>query len=639
VVAALFATVLAAGVVAAVPADAASSTQECLSRSSGDTTTRSGTLDGLRETRPDDGHTFDLRSTTVLGNQDRDSSDYNPTPLNLGTDSLPADMCVIGGLVRGTHDRDLDWEYLKHDPGGGDRPALRVGGQTTIDGLRVTNMMNGLRPFSDHTTVRNAYFEHIRDDCVANDSLHSMRIVDSYFDGCYTAFSARPEKGSDLWDKGRDTSLTEIDRTLIRLKPMPGGFKIDDPSVSSYDHLWKWSNVSGPVIIRDSIIMVEENGVNNHVDWPDNVTAKNVTIVWAGDGDYPGDVPDGATLTRDTSVWERATNDWLARHGCTDVTHCDPNTLTNPDGDPARISGPDRIGTSVAVSGAAFDRAGTAVIASAHAFPDALAATQLADAVDGPVLLSDRGGLDARVARELDRLGVSDVVVAGGVAAMSNAVVRDLDEAGFDVQRVGGGTRYETAAAVARAALEHRGVGTAKRVLVATGEDFPDALAAGPLAGHADLPLVLAAPGAGPDSPAARFLDEVGAREVTLLGGTIPLPDSLAATLGRGREVSRIAGGDRFETARRLTEAAVRAGGSPGDVLVATGSDFPDALSAAPAALARGGVIVLTAPDGVPAPTRNWLQGVDDWSTWNVVGGRLAVGPDVIRDLRAAAGL
>lgn len=323
----------AVGALAATSAAQPLAVDDCLARAASSTTVSpAGDDTKLRETTPPDRHTFDLRATTYLGNQDSASSDYNPTPLNIGTDSTPDAMCIVGAHVVGTQSRDLDWEYLKHDPGGGDRPALRVGGNVTIDGLRVDNMMNGVRPFSDGMTLRNTFFEYIRDDCVANDSLYAMRIEDSYFNGCYTAFSARPEKGSPLWNQGRDTSLTEIDRTLIHLKPMPGGFRITDPGVSSYDHLWKWSSVAGPVEIRDSIIMVEQNGTKNYLSWPANITATNVTIVWAGSGDYPGDVPPGATLTRDTSIWQRATTDWLARHGCTGVNHCDVDQLVHPDG-------------------------------------------------------------------------------------------------------------------------------------------------------------------------------------------------------------------------------------------------------------------------------------------------------------------
>ena len=320
-----------------------------------------------------------------------------------------------------------------------------------------------------------------------------------------------------------------------------------------------------------------------------------------------------------------------------------------------RIQGPDRNATAVEVSRQSFTQARTAVVASSRTFPDALVAVQLADAVDGPVLLTDPDRLDGRVADELRRLGVREAVVVGGEAALGARVARQLDEVVDRVQRIGGATRYETAAAIAREALRRRGTTSASRVVVTTGDNFPDALAAGPFVGHADLPLVLARPAVQPppdedgttpppevpaDNDAARrFVRDVAAERVTVLGGRAALGDAVVDRVAAGRTTDRIAGRDRFATARRLTDAAVAAGGSARDVLVATGRNYPDALAAGPAALARGGVLVLTERDGVPAPTRDWLADHGDWRSWRVVGGPLAVPHATVRGLRRAADL
>ena len=309
-----------------------------------------------------------------------------------------------------------------------------------------------------------------------------------------------------------------------------------------------------------------------------------------------------------------------------------------------RIKGSDRVGTAVEVSRQSFDTARTAIVASARSFPDALVAVQLADAVQGPVLLTEPDRLDDRVDAELRRLGVREVIVAGGTSAVGGGVASALGAGGRTVTRIGGQTRYDTAARLAREAMARRGSDTAARVLVTTGDNFPDALAAGPWVGYADLPLVLARPQDRPrrlpdNSAAKRFLRDVGASRVTVLGGTAALGDRVVRDVAGSRSRERIAGADRFATARRLTDAAVQAGGSRRDVLVATGRNYPDALSAGPAALARGGVLVLTERDGVPSPTRRWLAGTDAWRSWRVVGGNVAVTHATVRDLRAAADL
>lgn len=310
---------------------------DCLSRpSSQQTVTGEGTRsDSLRVPSPPADHTFDLRGTVFLGQQDANVSPMNVKPLNFGVDVPSSGLCVVGGYVKGTHSRDLDWEYLKHDPGGGDRPALRIAGSgpTVVDGLRVDNMMNGFRPMTDGVEVRNAYFAYIRDDCMENDSLRDVRIVDSLFDGCYVAFSQRPDTQSGIDPNGpRDDSVLEIERVLIRMQRMPGGFRMG-PDEESYGHIWKWSDATGPAVIRDSIIMAEDIGHDdlNDLDWPANVTAHNVTLVWTGTGPYPGKLPaSGVTVTTDEQVWHDARTDWLTRHGCTDIDHCDPEQITQP---------------------------------------------------------------------------------------------------------------------------------------------------------------------------------------------------------------------------------------------------------------------------------------------------------------------
>jgi streptogramin lyase len=49
--------------------------------------------------------------------------------------------------------------------------------------------------------------------------------------------------------------------------------------------------------------------------FPPGTVAENVTLVWTGPGDYPGPLPAGVTVTRDSSVWYAARTAWLQRHG------------------------------------------------------------------------------------------------------------------------------------------------------------------------------------------------------------------------------------------------------------------------------------------------------------------------------------
>ncbi|HWB71529.1 MAG TPA: cell wall-binding repeat-containing protein, partial [Egibacteraceae bacterium] len=195
----------------------------------------------------------------------------------------------------------------------------------------------------------------------------------------------------------------------------------------------------------------------------------------------------------------------------------------------ARIAGADRIATAVAVSRDTFPGgAGAALVANAADFSDALAAAPLAAAAGGPVLLNPSGRLDGAVAAEIRRLDAESVYLMGGVNAQSAAVEQSLRAlGGVTVTRVSGPDRFQTAAAAANVAVRRwrddgaRQVG--RRVLVASGGSFADALAAGALAGPARLPLLLTGPG--PASTVThRALADLGADELVVVGGRAALP-------------------------------------------------------------------------------------------------------------------
>jgi hypothetical protein len=92
------------------------------------------------------------------------------------------------------------------------------------------------------------------------------------------------------------------------------------------------------------------------------------------------------------------------------------------------------------------------------------------------------------------------------------------------VTRLAGATRFSTAAAVAER------FDAAPAVYLATGFDFPDALAGGPVAGSHGSPLLLAA---GEELPAetAAQLDRLAPAHIRLLGGSGALGDGLLTTL------------------------------------------------------------------------------------------------------------
>jgi len=170
------------------------------------------------------------------------------------------------------------------------------------------------------------------------------------------------------------------------------------------------------------------------------------------------------------------------------------------------------------------------------------------------------------------------------------------------VTRLAGSDRFGTAVAVSKAEFPTGGAGA---VVLARGDDYPDALVGAPLAAAKNAPLLLTA---GASLPAAtlaeiqRVLAPGG--PVYVLGGTTAVPASVESELtGLGYSVTRYSGASRFDTAVKVADAL----GAPGTVLLATGANFPDALSAGVAAAKAGGVVLLTNGPTMPPATSAYL--------------------------------
>lgn len=304
-----------------------------------------------------------------------------------------------------------------------------------------------------------------------------------------------------------------------------------------------------------------------------------------------------------------------------------------------RVAGPERIATSVAVSQRGWQASADVVLASAADFPDALAGGALAASLDAPLLLTDPAVLPPEVAAEITRLGAGRATVLGGGLAVGSGVSDALAAAGLTVDRIGGDTRYGTAVAIA-ARLGPEGLGPDGEVVVASGEGFADAVAAGALVAAAGTPVLLSTAAGVPDDTLAT-LGMLAAERVAVVGGTVALSESVTAQLdAAGLDVERLGGADRYETSALVAgEALSRTDSEDLPLVVATADVFPDALTAGALAARLDGLLVTSPVDGpAAAPRLDRLVGLAaprlDGAV--VVGGRLtALGA---HDLAAAGG-
>jgi putative cell wall-binding protein/Tol biopolymer transport system component len=191
-----------------------------------------------------------------------------------------------------------------------------------------------------------------------------------------------------------------------------------------------------------------------------------------------------------------------------------------------RVEGADRFATAAALARSAFfEGAATAYIATGAAFADALAGVPAAGQDGAPLLLVTATEVPQVTRDALRDLGVARAVVLGGQSAVSEAVLADLRQVVADVQRIAGSDRFATSAAVSSATRP-----AADTVYVATGQDFPDALAGGPAAATVDGPLLLVHDQGVPPSVRAE-IDRLDPARIVVLGGPARIPESVMAEL------------------------------------------------------------------------------------------------------------
>jgi len=191
-----------------------------------------------------------------------------------------------------------------------------------------------------------------------------------------------------------------------------------------------------------------------------------------------------------------------------------------------RRAGATRYETAVAISQGAFpDGAETVYIVTGEDFPNALAAAPAAVNADGPLLLVRSGHIPSAVLAELARLAPTKIEVVAGPAAVSDGVVSDLS--GFaPTSRVFGLDRYATAAATSQLAFPD-GVET---VYVATGWNYPDALAGGAATAAAHGPILLVQPNSIPGTIAGE-LTRLAPTRIVILGGPAAVSSAVASQL------------------------------------------------------------------------------------------------------------
>ena len=318
----------------------------------------------------------------------------------------------------------------------------------------------------------------------------------------------------------------------------------------------------------------------------------------------------------------------------------------------ARTGGATRYETAAALFDT-FGHVDNAVLSSGALFPDALSANYLAGRLHTGTLLTAPATLSNAAKQSIITSGVKTVYITGETGAVSQAVQNQIEAlhvgnvptaAFISVVRLGGANRYATNKLV----NEHSFL-AANTVLLASGSNFPDALALGPIAYHKTFPLILTK-GITLGASESSQLSDFHPTSVIIAGGTGVVSQAIEDSLtAKGLTVLRLAGADRTLTAAAVATWAT-AGIAPntgikaaqgfvsGTTYISTGDNFADALAAGPVAGANNRLILLSKSPtvlsvGIPSYLGHKAVGATSTSvsTLHALGLSGAVSPDLMR--------
>ncbi len=295
-----------------------------------------------------------------------------------------------------------------------------------------------------------------------------------------------------------------------------------------------------------------------------------------------------------------------------------------------RIAGESRELTAVEASRAAWPSGTrTVYIAGSLGFADPLSATAAAGRADASLLLTPPTALPDAVGDELTRLAPTRVVLVGGTGVISDEVLKQVKTRvpAAQVVRVSGPDRYATS----RAIVEQSGA--SERLILATGEDYPDALSAGAAGSASRTPLLLVnGTASAVDAATLATIRKISAKTITVVGGTGVMSEGIVAQLtSMGFVVKRLSGSDRYST-----NAAVNAAYFPSTALkalLAAGGGFPDALSASVLAGRWGVPLLLTEQSCVVPAAADFIR-QRGTSSVVIVGGAGVLSSDGVEQLR-----
>lgn len=223
---------------------------------------------------------------------------------------------------------------------------------------------------------------------------------------------------------------------------------------------------------------------------------------------------------------------------------------------------------------------------------------------------------------------LSLVAVASLVVCISNTAYAKNN---YNVNRLYGTDRYKTSVSISN----NFNSGTVQNVIVASGENFPDALAGSVLSKKYNAPILLLNSTLGESTDSIEYikahLDKAG--NIYVLGGNASISDEFINQMkAQGyNNIVRLGGKNRFDTNKFIVDSMNLEKGTP--VVIANGYGFADALSVSSVASLKGYPILMTGASTLPDEAKNMLSNIQPSQVY-IIGGTGSVSDTVISEVK-----
>nr|WP_312983042.1 leucine-rich repeat domain-containing protein [Clostridioides sp.] len=269
----------------------------------------------------------------------------------------------------------------------------------------------------------------------------------------------------------------------------------------------------------------------------------------------------------------------------------------------------------------------TVILASGDKYSDVLTASVLANEKKAPILLSQKDSIDEKTLSEIKRLNTGEIIITGGTDSVSDKVVGQLNE--YTVTRIAGQDRFKTAESIGN---EIRKItGKKSEIILVDGTNFPDAITISTLASQKRVPILLTEPNTLTKST-KDTIKTWGINDITIGGGYNSVSNNIEDNLGVNK-ISRLAGSDRYETAELIGNEFRKVTGNTDNIILADGTNFPDALTVNTLSSKFKAPIMLTEPTKLNSITSNKIG---EWSIKSLLisGGYNSISKEIEDNLK-----